>query len=103
MMYATLFACAILFIVPILFVWNKVYQDGFVGRVALIGISFAALVFAFRIVNGEITHLWPETELLVISFAVFLCWHLWRFHSRVLTSKRAQEGAIERRMHRNGA
>lgn len=103
MMFVTLVALIVLFVVPILFVWNEVYQDGLVGRFALVTISLSAIIFGFKIASRDVSYLWPETQLMIIAFAIFLCWHLWRFHSRVLTSKKAKEGMIERRMHRNGA
>lgn len=101
-MIPTLLACAVLFFVPVLFVWNSVYQDGVVGRLALIGISFSALVFGLKLLTGRYNQTQPETEILVVSFAVFLVWHLWRFHRRVLTEKKARDGKVERRAHAGG-
>lgn len=94
-----LFLCsvAVLFIVPVTFVWNKVYDDGFIGRLALIGISFSSFIFALKIFSIGVDHPWPEAMLMMISFAVFLVWHLFRFHRRVLMNKDAEEGKIERR------
>lgn len=100
MMYAIFIACTVLFIVPIVFVWNEVYQDGVFGRIGLLGISFSAFLFAARILSYGYTRLWPETEIMVISFAIFLCWHLFRFHARVITSRRAEQGKVERRHNR---
>lgn len=100
MVYLILASCVALFIVPILFVWNEVYQDGLFGRVGLLGISFSAFMFASRIVIYGYHRLWPETELLIISFAIFLCWHLFRFHRRVLSNRKAEQGKVERRHNR---
>ena len=100
MLYAILAACVVLFVVPIVFVWNQVYEDGLFGRIGLIGISFSAFIFGARIIQLGRTHLWPETELMIVSFAVFLIWHLWRFHRRVLKAKSAEQGKLERRTHK---
>jgi len=97
MSYLFLASVAILFIVPVTFVWNKVYDDGFIGRLALIGISFSSFIFALKIFSRGMNHPWPETMLMMTSFAVFLVWHLFRFHRRVLMSKDAEEGKVERR------
>ena len=91
----SLAACAVLFIVPIVFVWNDVYEDGFFGRIGLIGISFSSMVFGLKII--ERGYVWPESEILLVSFAIFLMWHLCRFHRRVLTTRKAERHEIERR------
>jgi len=93
----------ILFIVPVLFVWNEVYDDGLIGRVALVGISFSSFIFAGKIISVGITHPWPEAVLMMASFAIFLLWHLMRFHRRILRNNDAKEGKIDRRHHENHA
>ena len=102
MAYAFIIACALLATIPVIFVWNEVYQDGIVGRLALIGISVAATVTLMKLLTQQIPPPTRETMVLVISFAAFLTWHLWRFHSRVLTNKKAAQGQIERRTHAGG-
>lgn len=94
-MLIALIACAALFVVPVVFVWNEVYEDGFFGRLGLIGISISALIVGLKIyARGWV---YPEVAMLLASFAVFLVWHLCRFHRRVLTSERARRHEIERR------
>lgn len=79
--------CAVLVIVPIIFVLSKVYQDGFFGRCGLLGISFFASTFLLEWFGGtEYEMLW-QTTLMVLSFTVFLCWHLFRFELRCLKQK----------------
>lgn len=81
--------CLVLFVVPLVFVSHKVYQDGVVGRMALCGIAFAAATFLLEYFwNGEEYELLPQTVMLTASFTVFLCWHLWRFHNRVVVARR---------------
>ncbi len=82
-------ACIVLFVVPPLFVWHQVYQDGLFGRLGLLGISFFAFLVLGETVGGESYGTSPEVALLVASFALFLVWHLFRFHSRVLKIRRA--------------
>lgn len=88
-------SCAVLVVVPLLFVWNEVYEDGFFGRIALAAISFSALVTGVKEYEVPGLYVRPETVLLLSSAAVFLCWHLIRFHRRVLIPKK--QGLIERR------
>ena len=82
--YAALFALAIL---PLYFVVNAVYKDGIVGRAALLLVSFSASSILLDVFVGADKWKYdpsPPTVMLTGSFAVFLLWHLVRFHYRVL-------------------
>lgn len=89
-------ACAVLFFVPCWFIKHKVYDDGVLGRIALLAI----VICAFAILGQAGVTYWDawaagqgfekagyhiewEETLLVLGFACFLCWHLVRFHRRV--------------------
>jgi len=78
-------ACVVLFVVPIYFVWNKVYKDGIIGRGSLLAISFTASTFLMQAIatNFACYEVLPQTIAFVVSFAVFLVWHLFRFHTRI--------------------
>lgn len=84
-----LFACLVLSVVPLYFVVNSVYQDGVFGRASLLGISFCSSLFIGEACFGTPIQVHPLIVLLVSSFAVFACWHLVRFHGRIL--KRVQQ------------
>ena len=86
--YVFLTSCAILFVIPLLFVYHSVYEDGLIGRCFLLGMSFGAATFLMEIGFGEQYDMLPQTVFLVACFAGFLCWHLFRFHTRVLRKKR---------------
>lgn len=77
-------SCVVLFVVPTTFVWHSVYDDGLVGRLGLVGLASFAFVILGETVTGNGYGIDAEVALLVASFAIFLCWHLWRFHRRVL-------------------
>jgi len=79
-------SCWILFLVPPYFVWNKVYKDGLIGRASLLAISFTAATFILQAMATEHKSydMLPQTIAFVTSFAVFLVWHLFRFHLRVM-------------------
>lgn len=79
-----LVACLVLLIVPIYFVTHKVYEDGFFGRIGLLGVSFSAATFLLEWIDGEGFEVLPQTVMMVSCFALFLCWHLFRFHRRVV-------------------
>jgi len=79
----------VLFIVPAVFMWNDVYEDGVIGRGGLCGICGFAFLIGLQMLNGTRFGLLPETAWLVISFAVFLVWHLFRFHARVLKQRKS--------------
>lgn len=77
-------SCVVLFVVPIIFVTHNVYKDGFFGRVGLLGVAFSSATYLGEWLTGTVYEILPQTVMMVASFAVFLCWHLLRFHRRVL-------------------
>lgn len=81
----------ILMVVPLVFVYHRIYDDGIIGRGALLGISFASITFLMEMAVGSEYAILPQTLLLVLSFTVFLLWHLWRFHKRVLSKHGRRE------------
>lgn len=84
-------ACLVLFVVPILFIMNRVYKDGLWGRLALAGISSFAALFLAEIVLGRGYHVELEEVGLVSAFAIFITWHLARFHRRVLRRQKLEQ------------
>lgn len=79
-----LIACAVLTAVPLYFVWHKVYEDGLFGRVSLLGISFSAFTFVIEWAEADGFDVLPQTVMFFTFVAVFLVWHLLRFHRRVV-------------------
>ena len=82
-----LLCCVVLAVVPPYFVWNKVYNDGVFGRIGLLGISFFAFLFLFAALDEQDHRLTFITFGFVASVALFLVWHLIRFHRRIDKSK----------------
>jgi hypothetical protein len=76
-----------LFVIPLVFVANRVYNDGVIGRLALFGISGAAGLALMGVARGYDYFYGPETTILIVSFTAFLIWHLFRFHRMVLSHK----------------
>lgn len=92
------FSLIVLVAIPFWFICHKVYKDGVVGRIALAGIVFnASIILMLTFIDGWTYDLPYEVTMLIACFAVFTCWHLARFHSRVVMQKKAQEGVIDRR------
>lgn len=81
--------CIVLAVVPCYFVVNKVYEDGLIGRIGLLGISFTAASYVLAWFDYDE---WPDfpfepdlQEAMMFGFAaMFLVWHLFRFHRRVV-------------------
>lgn len=95
-LYASL---AVLIVVPAWFILHDVYDDGIVGRASLGGVILAAAVLLMQAVDAAPTP--PAAAVLLIgSFAVFLVWHLFRFHRRVL--RRAKESERREAMFSRG-
>ena len=80
-------SCSVLAVVPLYFVINAIYSDGVIGRAGLLGVSSFASIFLLETYAGIKYDALPEVVGLVTSFAVFLMWHLFRFHRRVLSMK----------------
>ena len=86
-------ACFFLFLIPLYFVMHKVYEDGLIGRIGLLGISFSAAAFILSWMDNSDWpvfpyELAPQDVMMVVAFAVFLVWHLLRFHRRVVMQKK---------------
>lgn len=82
-------ACLVLATVPVYFIWSTLYTDGFIGRISLCSISLMAWSFILQALFGETVYdMFEQTVGLIVSFAAFLTWHLWRFHRRVEKMKR---------------
>lgn len=90
-------ACLVLIVVPIWFIRHKVYDDGVLGRCALALIAICAFAVlgqagvtyfdAWQAGTGYAAagyHVELEEAWLVVGFAVFITWHLVRFHRRVV-------------------
>jgi hypothetical protein len=88
--------CLILVVVPLVFVASKVYKDGFFGRCGLLGIAFSSATFLLEWFHDAEYEMLPQTVALVVSFTVFLCWHLFRFHNRVVMEKKAGLSPMQR-------
>ena len=88
--------CIVLFVVPLVFVTHSVYKDGVFGRGSLLGISFLSAGVLGESNIGVAFYVPPIFVLLITAFAVFLCWHLFRFHTRVLKKQSWSSEAMER-------
>jgi len=74
----------------VFFIWHDVYEDGIIGRAALCGICGFAFMIGLQIVTGTEFNPVPETAWLIFSFSVFLTWHLFRFHGRILRQRKGE-------------
>lgn len=84
-------ACTVLAVLPWVFIYHRVYDDGLLGRLALGGVSMVAciivLVSAF---SDRVYDAGWESALLTVAFTIFLCWHLGRFHTRAMRARGGQ-------------
>lgn len=90
-------ACAWLVLVPAIFIYHKVYDDGVLGRASLSMIcGLAAMMLMVQFFSDLHRYAWMpmEVSLLALAFAVFLTWHLIRFHRRVVKRARAASGRM---------
>jgi hypothetical protein len=87
-------SCALLTVVPLYFILHNVYKDGAIGRVALFFIALFASSIEVEWLIGPLVGVPSDAETLrrllvglIACFTVFLCWHLVRFHRRVLNPR----------------
>lgn len=82
--------CAALVGIPLAFIFHNVYEDGLIGRIGLSGVSGTSAVFLlvwFDHYEWPLFPFWNMVPLFVVQsafYALFLIWHLFRFHRRVL-------------------
>lgn len=79
MMVAYTAALVIILIISGLLVLWCHYDDGVVGKLALIGCFFGAGVPLWEIISGTQLHVFTTTVLLTCGMALFLVRHLYRF------------------------
>lgn len=79
-------ALLVLAVLPLIFIYNRVYKDGVFGRIALscICAASALLVLERRFFGNDENVVWMLLTVLVVGMATFLSWHLVRFHTRVV-------------------
>lgn len=93
-----LLSLAVLVIIPAVFIYHEVYEDGVMGRAFLGGILLFSSVPLMETFLDDMTYTLPaEIVCLIASFAGFISWHMMRFHRRVVRAKRAARGEIDRR------
>lgn len=79
-------ALLVLAVLPLIFIYNRVYKDGVFGRIALscICAASALLVLERRFFGNDENVVWMLLTVLVVGMATFLSWHLVRFHTRIV-------------------
>lgn len=99
-------ALALLVVVPSVFIYNHVYKDGIAGRLGLAGIAFFSALCLLQIAFGDYgfagLSLTPFTAGLTVCFSLFLTWHLFRFHRRVLYGAEDRNGEHWDRRRKEG-
>lgn len=88
-----LMACAMLAVFPLAFVFSKAYNDRVLGRLALLGISFAAWTYLIEFAMGLRYNALPQTVMIFWCVAVYLGWHYIRFYLRTIRMQRGGESA----------
>lgn len=93
------------FVVPLVFIWHDVYDDGIIGRIALGVIALMSFIGMALILDGHKVCDPHDTVIplalawLAVAFAVFVTWHLMRFHRRVLKTPHGGSKAFMQRTH----
>jgi hypothetical protein len=83
-------ACSVLFVVPLYFVVNSVYQDGVFGRGSLLSISFCSASILGDTAIGTGFYVPPVVVILICAFAVFITWHCFRFEYRIIRQRKGE-------------
>lgn len=88
-----LVACALLAVLPLAFVFSKAYNDRVVGRLALLGVSFAAWTYLIDFAMGARYNALPQTVMLFWCVALYLGWHYLRFYWRMIRMQKDGKSA----------
>ncbi len=80
-------ACIALFVIPIFLVFHDDYDDGVIGRIALLGMAFCAALFLLEVFFGSGYHIEREESGLMGAMALFLTWHSRRFCGRIAAER----------------
>ncbi len=75
----TVLAAHIVAFTSVFLIFHEKYEDGLVGRIALVFLLGAALAFMVDGWSGELDEVLPATALGSVSFAMFLVRHAYRF------------------------
>lgn len=95
-------ALLFLFVVPLVFIWHDVYDDGVFGRISLGGVVLMSFISMVLILDGHKICDPSEATLplalawLTIAYSVFITWHLFRFHRRVLHAQQNGKAFMQR-------
>ena len=79
MTLATVVSAHIVAIEATILVYHKRYEDGFLGRIALVGLIISSLVFIVDGWEGDLITVLPQTASAAVAFALFFTRHLYRF------------------------
>ncbi len=79
MTLATVISAHIVAIEATILVYHKKYEDGFIGRIALVGLIISSLVFVVEGWEGRLISVLPQTASAACAFALFFTRHLYRF------------------------
>lgn len=79
MTFATVLAAHLVAVTAAFLIFHEKYEDGLVGRIALVFLLGASLAFVVDGWSGELGDVLPATALGAVSFALFLLRHAYRF------------------------
>lgn len=72
-------AAGIIFVLCCVMVFHERYEDGLIGRLAILGMGFNCLVIVYDALSGTEYMMLPTTSLLYIFLAAFMLRHFYRF------------------------
>jgi len=78
-LFVTVLSAFVVCILATFLVFHERYEDGFWGRLALVGLIFSGIAFVVDGLTGHIEDVLPATALDSLAFAVFLIRHTYRF------------------------
>lgn len=78
--------CAMLTVVPLVLVFTPAYDDGVVGRVGLLLVSFMAATIVMEMIEGVEYDPLPQGVYMLLGFTIYLTWHTIKFYRRAYKS-----------------
>lgn len=89
--------CGALTVVPLALVFTPAYDDGVIGRVGLLLVSFMSASIVMEMFEGVEYDPLPQTTYMLLGFAIYLTWHTVKFYRRahksgiLFTKRRAKD------------
>ena len=94
--YFSLISITLIFALSLFLMWHRIYEDGIIGRLALIAMAGGAFIALLQNLNGEGYIFNPVSVTMQTGVALFMLRHTYRFLKWTRTGKGEWRGKHRR-------